>query len=173
MRSLNSAAFCLDQGVHYNPDRALLSDGRLFVQDGTKGGRERIVNDLSDSQRETLAFASSVCSKSGNTIGEGKSERQWEKYYYKTLQEHGVSKEQCGASGHGFRHAYAHERYLSITGFLPPCKFKSKVEFRAAASRAAGSDWKKLDQDARQVLKSELGHGPERGDVVAIYLGSK
>lgn len=162
-----------EEAFKLNPERALLNDGRLFIQDGTKGGKERLVHDLTDSQREALSYASSVCSKSGNTMSEGKTERKWEKFYYKTINKHGVSKKECGASGHGFRHAYAHERYQSITGFLPPCKFNSKNEFREAAYNAAGESWKKLDQDARQILKSELGHGPERGDVVAIYLGSK
>ena len=41
-----------------------------------------------------------------------------------------------------------------------------------AAENAAGKDWKKRNQDARQILKGELGHGPERDDVVSQYLGS-
>jgi len=83
------------------------------------------------------------------------------------------TKKDCGASSHGLRHAYAQQRYEQLTGFRAPCKFATKEDFRNAAYQSAGSDWKKLDQDARLFLKSELGHGPDRDDVVSQYLGSK
>jgi hypothetical protein len=41
---------------------------------------------------------------------------------------------------------------------------QSPIQFRLS---------KKVDQDARQIIKSELGHGPDRDDVVAQSLGSK
>jgi hypothetical protein len=33
----------------------------------------------------------------------------------------------------------------------------------------AGEGWKKLNQDARQIIKAELGHGPDRDDVVVLW----
>jgi hypothetical protein len=36
----------------------------------------------------------------------------------------------------------------------------------------AVNEWKKLEQDSRALLKGELGHGPDRDDVVNIYAGS-
>jgi hypothetical protein len=84
----------------------------------------------------------------------------------------GISKEITGASGHGLRHAYAQSRYEQIKGFKPPCKFDSKEGFRKNALRIAGNDWEKLNQDARQIIKGEMGHGPDRDDIVSQYLGS-
>lgn len=31
---------------------------------------------------------------------------------------------------------------------------------------------RKVDKDARLIIKSELGHGPDRDDVVSQYVGS-
>ena len=78
----------------------------------------------------------------------------------------------CGASSHGCRHAYAQDRFESITGFKAPCKFETKAEFRQNAENIAGKEWRKLNQDARQIIKAELGHGPDRDDVVSQYLGT-
>ncbi len=162
-----------EEAFKMNPERSLLNDGRLFVTDGTKGGLNRIVSDLSDSQKSALGSASSLAGRNGNTMPEGIKERVWEKIFYKTLAKQGLTKKDCGASSHGLRHAYAQSRYEKLTGFQPPCKFDSKITFREAARHAAGADWKKIDQDARLILKSELGHGPARDDVVSQYLGSK
>jgi hypothetical protein len=101
------------------------------------------------------------------------TERQWERHFYQTLHLHGLSQNSCGASSHGLRHAYAQGRYEQITGFAPRCKFESYESFRASAERTAGDDWSKPDEDARQIIKAELGHGPNRDDVMAQYLGSK
>ena len=38
--------------------------------------------------------------------------------------------------------------------------------------KIADQEWRKLNQDARQIVKAELGHGPERDDVVSQYLGA-
>ena len=76
------------------------------------------------------------------------------------------------ASSHGCRHAYAQDRHKEITGFEAPCKFESKEEFREIAVKIAGQGWRKLNQDARQIIKAELGHGPDRDDVVSQYLGA-
>ena len=92
--------------------------------------------------------------------------------YYRIIRAFGISKEITGASGHGLRHAYAQSRYEQITGFKPPCKFDSKEGFRKNALRIAGNDWEKLNQDARQIIKGEMGHGPDRDDIVSQYLGS-
>lgn len=162
-----------EESFKLNPDRSLLNDGRLFVTDGTKGGRDRVISDLSDSQKNALSNASNLSGRNGNTMPVGISERAWEKTFYKTLADHGLTKADCGASSHGLRHAYAQGRYEKLTGFQAPCKFETKEAFREAAYQVAGGDWKKLDQDARLILKSELGHGPDRDDVVSQYLGSK
>jgi hypothetical protein len=67
---------------------------------------------------------------------------------------------------------YAQDRYKEITGFKAPCKFESKEKYRKNAIKIAGEGWKKLNQDDRQIIKAELGHGPDRDDVVSQYLGA-
>jgi hypothetical protein len=73
----------------------------------------------------------------------------------------GISKIECRASSHGSPHAYAQDRYEEITGFKAPCKFDSKEKFRKNAIKIAGDRWRKLNQDARHIIKAELVHGPE------------
>ncbi len=106
-------------------------------------------------------------------IGRIPAKAQWERQFYKTIRLHGLSHNSCGASSHGLRHAYAHARYEQIIGFAPRCKFESRESFCGNAQATAGDDWSKADQDARQIIKAELGHGPDRDDVMAQYLGSK
>ena len=99
-------------------------------------------------------------------------ERQWSNFYYRTIRAVGLSKEEVGASSHGLRHAYAHDRYSQLAAFDPPAKFGSKAEFRANAARVAGDRRQAFDTEAQAILKSELGHGPDRDDVVSVYVRS-
>ena len=161
-----------EEAFKFQPTRAVMRDGRVFIQHGTKGGRERIIHHVSAEAKEAIAYAKSVVSGS-NTIPNDMTERQWERHFYKTLRFHGLSQDSCGASSHGLRHAYAQARYEQITGFEPRCKFDSPESFRANAEGMTGDDWSQADQDARQIIKAELGHGPDRDDVMAQYLGSK
>jgi site-specific recombinase XerD len=161
-----------EEAFKFQPASAVMRDGTVFIQHGTKGGRERIIHHLSAKAKEAIAYAKSVVSGK-NTIPNDMTERQWECHFYKTLRFHGLSQDSCGASSHGLRHAYAQARYEQMTGFEPRCKFESSELFRANAERTAGADWARADQDARQIIKAELGHGPNRDDVMAQYLGSK
>lgn len=54
-----------------------------------------------------------------------------------------------------------------------PAGTSSPESFRANVESTADEDWSKADQDARQIIKAELGHGPDRDDVMAQYLGAK
>lgn len=161
-----------EEAFKFDPNRAVMRDGTVFIQHGTKGGRERIIHHVSARAREAIAYARSVASGK-NTIPNDMTEAQWERQFYKTIRLHGLSHNSCGASSHGLRHAYAHARYEQITGFAPRCKFDSRESFCANAQATAGHEWWKADQDARQIIKAELGHGPDRDDVMAQYLGSK
>ncbi|OBW97091.1 hypothetical protein QV02_01835, partial [Gallibacterium anatis] len=66
-----------------------------------------------------------------------------------------------GAS-HGFRHAYAQQRYFELTGRLAPNQ-------SGVARKMMTDEQKAQDLQARQVISSELGHN--RIDVVARYIG--
>lgn len=162
-----------EESFKFSARRDVQADGRVLVAGGTKGGRERVILVVSDKGREAIEYARQVGDgRHGNTMPREKSERQWESLYYRSLARMGLTKSKAGASSHGLRHAYAQERYRQITGFECRAKFGSQEEFRAAARNAAGADWARLDHDARQILKPEMGHGPDRKDVVSQYLGS-
>ena len=149
----------------------LLNDGRVFISHGTKGGRDRFINEPSEKAINAINYLKSLVDKN-NLIPKGMTEKQWEKKFYRVLYGHGINKKVAGASSHGLRHAYAQERYEKMTGFKPPCKFSSKEEFRKNAQKIKGHAWQKADRDARLIIKSEMGHGPERDDVVSQYLGA-
>jgi len=162
-----------EESSKFDPRRSVLSDGRVLVSSGTKGGRERIIQNVSDKAREAIEFARSLVTSRGSLIPVDLREAQWRKIVYTTLARLGITRADAGASLHGNRHHYAQARYQQITGFAPPCKFSDKDAFLANAERVAGAAWTKLDQDARQILKAELGHGPDRDGVISQYVGSK
>ena len=153
------------------PSRDRIGDDKILVSAGTKGGRERTVP-LSPEAEQALENAEKIAGKGHNLIPPGMSERKFESYFYRALGRVGLTKAKCGASGHGLRHSYAQRRYQQVAGFRPRAEFETRKEFESTASRAGGEKWRKKDRQARQLLKSELGHGPDRDDVVAQYLGS-
>jgi len=153
--------------------RAVLSDGRVLISAGTKGGRERVLLEVSDNGRTAIKYAVAVMEKGDrNIIPKAMTEQQWKNYFYRACRQAGLSKSKSGASAHGNRHFYAQERYQILTGFAPPCRLSSKEDFRANAEQITGKGWKKRDQDARQILKIELGHGADRDSVISQYVGA-
>ena len=157
-----------EESFKFNPNRSILQDGRVYVLDGAKGGRDRIIHHVSSEARTAIGHAKAFISGS-NTMTYGMAERQWNTLFYSPIREHGISKAACGASSHGLRHGYAQERYHQIAGFAAPVKFDTVEAFRAYAEKLAGMDWRKFDQEARSLVKTELGH--HRNDVVSIYVG--
>lgn len=163
-----------EEAAKFNPKQAVLSDGRVFVCHGTKGGRERTLDNITPEGIEAINYTKKVIKGARNLIPKDPdmTERKWIKRYYNRIRQLGVSKSQCGASGHGNRHAYAQECYFQITMFPCPCKFPSVKEFIVYAEEVVGKDWKERDESARMILKSLLGHGPDRDGVVSQYIGS-
>lgn len=159
-----------EEAFKFNPSACLLNDGRVLVHKGTKGGRERMILEVSERAKQAIDYAKRIVDGT-NTMPNDKTEREWEQRFYRTLHRYGLTQSACGASSHGLRHAYAQERYAQITGFQPSVKFDSGEAFRENAERLAGDGWKKLDSDAREVLKVELGHGRDRMDVISQYIG--
>jgi site-specific recombinase XerD len=163
-----------EEAAKFNPYQADMGD-RVFVCHGTKGGRERFIQEITVKGRNAIDYTKRIApGKRDNLIPdeEGMTERKWITHYYNRIRALGMSKRSSGASGHGNRHAYAQERYESMTGFPAPCKFTNLSEFVENAVSIAGDEWETLDRHARTVLKAELGHGPQRDDVVSQYLGS-
>jgi len=163
-----------EESMKFNPLRD--DEGsRVHIHRGTKGGRPRWTPVLTDEQRDLLdrAKASGFYRSPGATIiPENHNERTWRNVVYSLAHDHGLTKAESGATMHGLRHAYAHERYESLTGFKSPVQCASKDDYRDQAKAAAGDEWPQRDQLARCAIREELGHSPDRADIDAQYLGS-
>jgi integrase len=158
-----------EEARKFVPDDVIQADGRLHIHRGCKGGRERMMPEPTERQQAAIdAIRPWMSERWHNSMPDGMREKTWEDRAYSLATAVGVTKEACGASFHGLRHAYAMERYESLTGFRSPSVGGSVEE----AKGIAGDGWKKLDQDARNLLKAEMGHGPDRDTIVSTYIGS-
>jgi site-specific recombinase XerD len=166
-----------EEAIKVHPTQINIQDNagvtRIFINYGTKGGRDRWVPITTNKQRELLKSAVGLRSQTGSLISGGYTERKWEPKLYREAQRVGFGQGNAG-SFHGLRHAYAQERLEQIAGFKPRVCFKTAEEYRTHAVEKAGSfeKAKELEKFARNMLKSELGHGPDRDDVVSQYIGS-
>lgn len=153
-----------------NPANSLLDDGRIYISAGTKGGRDRVLNFATERQREAVRALAPFIGSYGNSMPDNMKERTWEHYAYSVLRGLGITKKLCGASLHGLRHAYAHQRYYELMGVEAPCCFESLQDFRAQALAGHGTGWREKHRQVANIITRELGHN--RLSVTAIYLGT-
>ncbi len=59
-----------------NGHKAVLVDGRIFIQHGTKGGRERIISGVTEKGMEAIQYAKTI-SRKGNLIPSNHSLKPW------------------------------------------------------------------------------------------------
>lgn len=135
----------------------------LFVTDGTKGGRARMVPIDTPRKRELLEKAKEIAR--GNARGvlsakPGMSLKQAINRYYNLARKVGVGRGpgKLGVTLHGLRHEFAGSLYKQITG----------VEAPVNGGRIEDPD---LVRHALQVTSEQLGHG--RKYAGAAYLGSQ
>jgi integrase len=133
----------------------------LRIEEGTKGGRTRVVQILTEDQRATLDRAkefSSSCSK-GTLIPIGRDFKQMYRRFYYVMEKLGISKAQFGVTAHGLRHEYANDRYEAETGSASPVR--------------GGGDQvdPDLDEKARHLVSQDLGHSRVR--ITASYTGAR
>ena len=156
-----------------NAERQYSPSGQQYIRitDGTKGGKERWVP-VSERAAQALERGAQLQKEYGtkNLMDPRMSERQWERYAYRTARELGMSKEN-GCTFHSLRHSFAQELFRQRAGFDAPVKFSSKEEFQAAARVAAGSGWKDRYEQACRAVESALGHGHDRSDIRGAYIG--
>jgi len=131
--------------------------GKVTIIYGTKGGREREVPITHERQIESLSRAADVQGQDRSLVPNTQSWAQFRdgelRDTRETLQEHGIK------GIHDLRAAYASERYLALTGEKTPLE----------GGQASKAD----DLAARKILAVELGHGRERTDVIAAYIGGR
>lgn len=137
--------------------------GRISIIEGTKGGRGREADRWVPVPPESLPILAAAADLQGNRrnlLPDGQSFRQWRDHAYYHWR---LTARPTGVRGfHTLRAAYACERYRQLTGCPPPVM----AQGRRIASDAA-------DRQARTVLAHELGHGPDRIDVVSDYIGGR
>lgn len=125
----------------------------VIIENGTKGGRERTVPIVSESQLAVLEKAVIVQSNARSLVPADQTWAQWQRGGLReareTLQRHGI------ARIHELRAAYAAERYQTFSGQPIPLH--------------GGDPNHPKDRGARLQVAVELGHG--RIDVVSAYIG--
>ena len=71
-----------------------------------------------------------------------------------------------GFKGHGLRHQWAHEKFKEIAGFECP------IAGGPVYSTLSIEDQRRWDK-AAETVNIELGHGKDRLDTTATYIGGK
>lgn len=129
--------------------------GYITVSDGTKGGRDRIVPVINESQLDALSSANVIQGTERNLIPKSETWKSWREGELRSGRE---ALKEFGITGyHELRATYACARYTELTGHLAPCQ----LGFREASKQA--------DDEARKQISSELGHG--RIDIMVNYIG--
>lgn len=121
----------------------------------TKGGKEREVPILADTQRAVLDDAKQLAG-SASLIPEGMSYRDQLNRFKAQTAKAGIDRV------HGLRHQYAQRRYQQLTGWKAPAA-------GGPTSKQLNAEQKALERQARLVVSRELGH--EREQITSVYLG--
>jgi len=146
-----------EEAMKFQPYAAIRADQIALQASWTKGGRARTIPITTLEQRHALQHVCSLVGGRGSLIpAQMTYVEQLKRFEYQTLK--------VGLRNtHGFRHAYAQNRYEVLTG--RPCTLsggKGWAEMSAAE--------REVDRAARRQISAELGHG--RLKITDIYLGS-
>lgn len=137
--------------------------GSIRIEDGTKGGRSRIIPLTSDRQLEALRRAAEIQGAQRSLIP---SELDYSHY-----------RESCyqyGIRFHSERHAYAQDRYAVLAGASCPLAAgvahgRPHHTYLAQIRGLSVAEARELDRAVRMQIAEELGHG--RTDITNCYLG--
>jgi integrase len=133
----------------------------VFVRDGTKGGRSRVVPVENDVQRDVLKRAKDISDKrSGFLNGRGDDEIQRANHFYYVLRKCGITLADEGITAHGLRHQYMQESFKRLSGIEAPVR---------------GGDLSLLDKDELRVISQKLMEraGHSRVSIGSAYYGSR
>lgn len=146
-----------EEAMKFQPQVAIRSDHIALHSSWTKGGRARTVPITTLEQRQVLQHIVQLVPGRGSLIPAQLSYvEQLKRFEYQTLKV-GIR------NTHGFRHAYAQQRYAALTGQACPLAGGKRWEDMNAKEREA-------DRSARRHISGELGHG--RLKITDVYLGS-
>jgi len=144
-----------EESIKVQPGWADRGDVLVLKSTWTKGGKEREIPIIKETQRELLNQAKVLADK-GSLI-------PVEMSYIDQLNRFKAQTAFAGIDRvHGFRHAYAQARYAELTGWKAPAA-------GGPTSKQLSPEQKAIDRQARLTISRELGH--EREQITAVYLG--
>jgi site-specific recombinase XerC len=144
-----------EESLKFQPSYADKGDHIELKDSWCKGGREREIPVETQAQRDLLDRCAEFAGD-GSMISEDKT-------YYTEMKSFESACERAEIKNvHGFRHAYAQDRYKELTGRDCP---KAGGE----TSRELTPEKKQQDHDARMQISKELGHNRE--EITTRYLG--
>ena len=144
-----------EESLKFNPVYADKGNRIELKASWTKGGRARSIPILTEKQRELLKEIKDFVGN--NSLIEKEKT-------YKQAMEHFTTRCQRAEikNVHGFRHAYAQDRYLVLTGRNCP-------KAGGLTSKELNLKQKQQDFEARMIISEELGHSREA--ITIQYLG--
>lgn len=146
-----------EEAMKFQPQAAIRADHIALQPSWTKGGRARTVPITTLEQRQVLEHINNLVAGRGSLIPAQLSYvEHLKRFEYQTLKA-GIR------NTHGLRHAYAQNRYRTLTGQACPMSGGKTWVDMSATEREA-------DRTARRQISAELGHG--RLKITDTYLGS-
>lgn len=133
----------------------------VFVREGTKGDRSRVVPIENDVQRDVINRAKALSDKKTGFLGErGDTYQQKRRRFYYVMEKLGITLKDSDITAHGLRHQYMQESFKRLTGIEAPVR---------------GGDLSQVDKDALHVASQKLMEraGHTRVTIGASYYGSR
>jgi integrase len=130
----------------------------LLVDDGTKGGRPRVVPLRNQEQRDALSYLKAqVRSRNGSLADPALSLKQAITRYYVVMRAAGITRKGLGITSHGLRKEFANRVYLEMTGVRSPVQGGPPID-------------RVVDRETRLRLVEHLGHARE--SIGSAYVGA-
>lgn len=136
------------EAIEFRPWRAAAyGDSHIYVTDGTKGGKHRMIPISNERQRQVVAAAKTIVGDRLNSQMRwpDKTWRQAQGRYYYLMGLLGATHAGMGATPHGLRHGFLQDRYqhyagvpapVKGTGDLPPNRAEHKQAMLATSMEA-------------------------------------
>lgn len=131
----------------------------LFLVDGTKGGKARVIPIETEQQRTLLDEAKVIASgnRKGILADKNRKLQQAISHYYYLCSRIGLTKKDLGATSHGLRHTFANEQFKKLTGVDSPVNGGERLDHGQEIA-------------ARRQVSELLGH--VRPSITSAYIGN-
>ena len=137
----------------------------IVVRDGTKGGRERMVDITNDGQRAVLDAAKAMVRLKNGYVGHpDKTLKQSLRRFLYVLESHGITQKEMGITSHGLRHQRLNDLYEEVAGEPSPVR-----SYGHGAQSVSGADPDRVEL-ARAKVSAAAGHA--RLSISSAYTGS-